>query len=45
VDAVELPREDGTGWSIMSPAWPKRIVFGQAGVLLEDGRQTGLRKH
>jgi hypothetical protein len=24
------------------PGWPKRIVFGQAGVTLRNGRQTDL---
>ena len=28
VDAVELPRDAGRGWSMMNPAWPKRIDCG-----------------
>jgi hypothetical protein len=28
MDAVELSRDVGTGGSIISAAWPKRILFG-----------------
>ena len=44
VDAVELPRDAGAGWSMMNPAWPKRIVSGHGRVTLRNGRQTGLSR-
>jgi hypothetical protein len=40
VDAVELPRDDQAGGSMMKPAWPERIFFGHAGASREMARKS-----
>jgi hypothetical protein len=42
VDALELSPDAGAAWSMMNPAWPKRIVCGHGGVTFRNAQKAGL---